>query len=129
QINIVDPPPPPPPPDFTVTSPGSYYVINGEENPVLTLTRGVTYTFAIDTDPSHPVQISGDISGTPYNEGVVNNNINSGALTFTVPLNAPNILFYLCSLHLFGGMIDVVDPPEPTPLVKILSVDVDISNV
>ncbi len=128
QINIVAPPPPPPP-DFSVTSPGSYYSINGEESPVLTLTRGVTYTFGIETDPSHPFEIATDLGGTPYNDGVVNNNINSGTLTFAVPLNAPDILFYICSIHLFGGMINIVDAPEPPPLVRILAIDVDTSNV
>jgi len=128
QINVVDPPPPPPPPDFSVSSPGSYYVINGEETPLLTLTRGVTYTFAIETDISHPFQIATDLGGTPYNDGVVNNNINSGTLTFTVPLDAPGLLFYICSVHLFGGMIDIVDPPEPPPII-ILSIKVDTSNV
>ena len=128
QINIVDPPTPPPPPDFGVTSPGSFYSINGEETPVLRLTRGRTYTFAINTDISHPFQISSDMTGTPYSEGVANNNIHSGTLTFTVPLDAPGLLFYLCSLHLFGGMIEIVDPPQPPPII-ILSIKVESNEV
>lgn len=121
------PPPPPPPPDFTVTSPGFSYTINGaENNPGLTLMRGRTYAFAIDADPSHPFEIVSDLLGTPYNDGVTNNNISSGTITFSVPANAPAQLFYICSLHFFGGAIDIIDPPPP---VRILSVDVGGAGV
>jgi hypothetical protein len=127
QINIVDPPPPP---DFQVTSPDFYFSIQGQENPTLTLTRGVNYTFAISTDPTHPFQLVSDFAGTmSYDDGVVNNNINEGTLTFTVPMNAPDLLYYICPIHLFGGMINIVDPPQPPPLVLILSIDVGSSNV
>src|SRR6185436_4056805 len=90
-INIIDAPPIT---DFTVTSPGSFYRINGQDpNPTLTLTRGSNYTFGINTATDHPFQISSDIDGTPYTNGVANNNISSGIITFTVPANAPNTLY------------------------------------
>ena len=129
-IQIVDPPPPPPPPDFSVITPGSYYVINsGDPNPTLTLTRGVTYTFFIDADASHPFEIVSDLGGIPWDEGVVNNNISSGLLTFAVPWDAPELLYYICSVHFFGGEIHIVDPPPAPLLVRILSIEVDTSNV
>ena len=129
-IQIVDPPPPPPPPDFIVNTPGSYYTFNGgDPNPTLTLTRGVTYTFFIDADPSHPFEIASDLVGTTWDEGVVNNNIFNGLLTFTVPVNAPDTLYYICSIHFFGGEITIVDPPLPPVLVRIVSLDVSTSNV
>lgn len=122
---------PPPPADFNVTSPGSLFSIDGREpNPELTLTRGSNYTFAINTDPSHPFQIASDPGGTPYNDGVANNGISSGTLTFTVPQNAPDTLFYICPIHLFGGTIRIVNPIEPVaPLVQILSLELSASNV
>jgi hypothetical protein len=129
-IQIVDPPPPPPPPDFFVVTPGGYYTFNGgDPNQTLTLTRGITYVFAIDADPSHPLLIASDWFGTPWDEGVVNNNISNGRLTFTVPFTAPDLLFYVCSIHLFGGEINVIDPPAPPLLVKIVSLNVTDSNV
>ena len=90
--------------------------------------RGVTYRFRIDADESHPFQIVSDLGGISYDEGVVNNNISSGELIFTVPLDAPSILYYICSIHFFGGEIDIIDPPPPF-LVRIVSIDVGSSNV
>ena len=37
------------------------------------------------------------VTALDYNEGVINNNIESGRLTFTVPLDAPDILYYQSS--------------------------------
>src|SRR5688572_28348124 len=107
--------------DFNVTSP-SVFSINGEDNnPPITLTRGQTYTFSISTAVDHPFQIVADnISFTPYNDGVVNNNINNGTLTFTVPMDAPNSLYYICSIHFFGGPITIVSGNMP-PDVSITS--------
>ena len=98
--------------DFNVTTPGFYYAINGinAENPTITLTRGVTYTFAVNTAEDHPFQIV-DNGFSEYNDGVVNNNISQGTITFAVPLDAPSSLQYICSLHFFGGTINIVDPP------------------
>jgi hypothetical protein len=117
--------------DFNVISPGFYYEINGNnaQNPTLTLTRGVTYTFDINTDPSHPVLIT-DGNLDRYDNGVQNNDIFNGTLTFTVPLDAPDTLFYICSIHTFGGQINVIDPPlPPAPNVKVVSVSLTSSSV
>ena len=44
--------------DFTVTSPGFFYAINGAQpNPTLTLVRGQTYTFAVNSSSVHPFEI------------------------------------------------------------------------
>src|SRR5215831_20659602 len=62
--------------DFTVTTPGAAYAytINGmSPNPVLTLTRGKTYTFTISTSSIHPFEITNAPPGS-----VLNNNISSG---------------------------------------------------
>ncbi len=89
---------------FTVTSPGFFYLISGFEgqNPVVTLKRGVTYTFNINTSTIHPFEILGAPSGS-----LSNNNISQGTIVFQVPLDATNY-DYQCSIHFFGNTIVTV---------------------
>ena len=88
--------------DFTVTSSGqSSFVINGQSNPGLKLTRGHTYTFDVDA-PGHPFWIKTvQETGTDnlFDLGVTNNGISTGTLTFTVPPSAPSPLYYQCQFH------------------------------
>jgi hypothetical protein len=98
---------------FTVTNSGvSHYVINGNNDPTLKLVRGNTYTFNLNA-PFHPFYIktvSSTGTGNAYNDGVTGNGTDTGTLTFTVPMNAPNTLFYNCSIHAaMAGTIQVVD--------------------
>src|SRR6185503_20615420 len=106
---------------FDVTSPGSFYDINGQSpNPTITVTRGVTYTFDVNTAADHPFEIVVDQNtGVAYNDGVVNNNISTGTITFTVPQSAPDTLYYICSIHFFFGVINVVGSPNMPPQVSI----------
>jgi hypothetical protein len=97
---------------FNVTNSGSSaYIIDGLSNPTLTLTRGLTYEFLINA-LNHPFWIKTSATtgtGDTYNEGVVNNGITDGTITFTVPLDAPNTLFYICQFHSsMGGTINIV---------------------
>jgi hypothetical protein len=103
--------------DFTVTSPGFFYAINGNQpNPTLTLVRGQTYTFAVNAGPTHPFLIN--------SPGVVNNNISQGTITYTVPTAVSNYT-YICSIHGFGAQIITVAPsPPPPPTIHILSLAV-----
>ena len=99
--------------DFTVTSPGALYQINNvQPNPTLTLVRGETYTFAVNTTPGpfgHPFQILSP-AGTPA-VTATNNNITLGTITFRVPTNAVNYS-YRCSIHTFiTGQIVTIPPP------------------
>jgi len=108
--------------DFTVTSPDFLYSINGQQpNPDLTLVRGRTYTFAVST-PGHPFHIE--------SPGVVNNNIMSGTITYTVPLAAANY-FYICTLHGFmtGRIITIDAPVAPPPTVRIVGLSVGTNLV
>ena len=108
--------------DFTVTSPGFFYSINGAQpNPTLTLVRGQTYTFAISTASSHPFQIISPVGTT------TGNNTSSGTITFTVPTNATNHS-YRCSNHGFGATIVTVEPPTP-PTIHIASLSVTTNIV
>jgi hypothetical protein len=119
--------------DFNVTAPANdfFYTINNQApDPTLTLTRGQTYTFQVNTDSSHPFAITTDFFPVNTPPGVSNNDIFSGTITYVVPMDAPDTLFYVCSLHFFGGMINIVDPlPPPAPNVKIISVSLTSSNV
>jgi hypothetical protein len=117
--------------DFQVTTPGFYYSINGSgQNPDITVVRGTTYTFAVNAASIHPFQISSDPSGTPYDNGVLNNNITQGTITFTVPTDAPDTLYYVCTIHFFYGTIHVINPtPPPPPNVKIISVSYTSNSV
>jgi hypothetical protein len=108
--------------DFSVTSPGSFYSINGKgPNPTLTLVRGRAYTFAVGTSSLHPFQI--------LSPGTANgNNTSSGTITYTVATNAPatNNPGYWCSIHNFSGVILTVEPPPPTIQILNLSVSTNI---
>ncbi|HEX3799097.1 MAG TPA: hypothetical protein VH413_10385 [Verrucomicrobiae bacterium] len=104
--------------DFNVSTPNEEFafLINGVDgSPTITLMRGHTYTFAISTTPGfHPFALGTSLFG-PTPAGVVNNNISTGTITYTVPINAPNCVYY-CSIHGFSGQVVMVDPtPPPTP--------------
>ena len=95
------------PVNYNVTNSGaSAYIFNGgglasASNPGLTLQRGKTYTFTLNV-PGHPFLIkTASVTGTAsaYNDGVTNNGASSGVVSFTVPANAPNTLFYICEFH------------------------------
>jgi hypothetical protein len=99
---------------FTVTPNGtSHYIIDGVNDPTLTLERGSTYTFNVSAG-GHPfwiktVQSTG--TGNAYNDGVTNNGVQNGVLTFTVPQTAPSTLFYNCSIHsAMTGQINIQAP-------------------
>ncbi|MGO4817477.1 cupredoxin domain-containing protein [Flavobacterium sp. W22_SRS_FP1] len=92
---------------YSVTANGtSSYVFNGEgltnsNNPNFTFKRGGTYTFNMSA-AGHPFYIN-TIQGTgtanAYNSGVTRNGAVTGTITFTVPMNAPNTLYYNCQFH------------------------------
>ena len=103
-------------PTISVTFSNTTYSIsvNGVDlgsNPVLTLTKGQTYKFDLNV-PSHGFNLttsSGSVSGNLYSNGLkgLNGTTTTNDTTkfiWTVPLNAPNILFYQDgnSLNNFG---------------------------
>jgi hypothetical protein len=105
--------------NFSVINNGlTSYRIGGVDNPTLSLTRGVTYTFTIAAT-GHPFWIKTVASvGTAnaYNTGVTNNGIDNGTLTFVVPLTAPATLHYCCEFHAsMTGTINVSDPVPVQP--------------
>ncbi len=113
--------------DFAITSPGFFYSFNGAGvNPTITLTRGKTYTFSVNTDSFHPIAFSSQTGGTP--PGVTGDNgSSSGTITFAVPLDAQDCI-YFCVIHGFGGTIQMIDPPTP-PTVTLLGLNLGSSLV
>ena len=88
---------------ITITNSDSgAYAINGNNNATISLIRGNTYNLVI-TATGHPFWIqtvSGGYSiNNIYNFGVTNNGTQNGTITFTVPSNAPNTLYYACQFH------------------------------
>lgn len=112
---------------FTVSNVGAtayQFDFSSLENPELELTRGSTYEFAVNT-PGHPFFIKTNQStGTDdtFDEGVTNNGASTGTITFTVPDNAPDVLFYICEFHgSMTGRIRIVDANETSSF--------DVSNI
>ena len=91
---------------------GAPYVINGETpNPTITVVRGQRYTFTVNA-PNHPLWIKSTQTlgtGDAY-YGASNNGITSGVITFVVPYDAPDVLYYNCQYHLADrGIINVIN--------------------
>jgi hypothetical protein len=98
------------------------YLFADGSNPTITVTRGSVYTFEMDTT-GHPFFIQ-TVPGA-YNANQVytsgTNNLGSsvGDITWTVPENAPDTLYYVCQNHeAMSGKILVVDPaPKPSLII------------
>ena len=85
---------------YTFTGKGLTGAVN---DPTLTLSRGHTYIFE-NRSGGHPFYIKTSIAngGTndAYNTGVTNNGGGNGTeIVFTVPHDAPDLLYYQCSSH------------------------------
>jgi hypothetical protein len=98
--------------NYNVTSSGtSAYIINGASNPTLTLVRNQTYFFTVNAS-GHPFWIKTAATtgtGDQYNTGVTNNGDDVGGITFTVPGDAPNTLYYICQFHgSMQGTINII---------------------
>jgi hypothetical protein len=87
---------------FVVTEdgPGEHYVFDGTpSSPDIVLIRGLTYYFEANV-PGHPFWIQSTPGAFDINsvltDGIINNGVEVGTLTFTVPEDAPDILYYAC---------------------------------
>ena len=105
--------------NFRVANEGtSAYVIDYQPNPTLTLVRGNTYTFTLVLTGIFPFYIK-TIPGTGnvnlYNTGVTNNGASVGTITFTVPQDAPNTLYYSSSTQInMQGTFNIIDATAGT---------------
>ena len=90
---------------YTVTTAnGSVYQfdITSGDNPSLEFIRGATYKFDYSSHTGHPVLFSSsnpDSSTTAYTTGT---SIASNVISFTVPHDAPDTLYYYCQNHPTG---------------------------
>ena len=90
----------------TVSNPGSgnKYYLDGVLSANPTLTRGATYTFdqSDSSNSGHPLVFGTTAEGNNYSDGVTTSGTpgSAGAFTrITVPHNAPDTLYYHCSVH------------------------------
>ena len=99
--------------DYTFTGSGFSVATN---DPDIYLVRGQTYRFDNQTS-GHPFRIQSTTAtpggGTQYNTGVTNQDATGGTgtnvLTFVVPMDAPDKLYYQCTSHSsMFGTINVV---------------------
>ena len=98
--------------DYTFTGPG---LIGAENDPVLYLVRGQQYKFT-NTMGAHPFRIQSIVNGstgTQYNDGITNNDVSNGTLTWDVQFDAPNLLYYQCTSHgNMGGKIYILNSED-----------------
>ena len=91
----------------------SSWLIDYEANPTLTLTRGNTYTFNLVQDAPYKFYIkTAQTYGTTnlYSNGVINNGATQGLVTFTVPQDAPNTLYYVNDAEFnLRGTFNIID--------------------
>jgi len=88
---------------------------NGFSNtpePDITLIRGATYQFdTTAAGATHPLEIRTALGGSAYSSGVTNNGVAESIISFTVPTNAPNTLYYQCTNHAnMEGTLNIVEP-------------------
>lgn len=112
---------------YAVTNSGaSAYVINSSNNPTLNLKRGWTYTFNVNAS-GHPFWIkTAAVTGTgsTYSAGVTNNGAAVGTVTFVVPQNAPNTLYYICQFH--GSMLGTINITDADADVTTLDINMAV---
>ena len=95
--------------DYGISGPG----LTGTENdPTFYLTRGQQYKFTNNLG-AHPFRIQSTPNGSvgaQYNDGITNNDVTNGTLTWNVQFDAPDIVYYQCTVHPnMGGKIYIVD--------------------
>ena len=104
---------------FRVSNQGtSAFVINYENNPTLTLIRGNTYTFELSLNAPWNFYIKTQASlgvNNQYTSGVTNNGTSVGSITFVVPTDAPDVLYYCNNLQPnMSGQFNIINAQPGT---------------
>ena len=104
--------------ETVVTVTGMKFYIDGIQQAEVGLYRGFTYTFeqSASSNSAHPLRFSTTDDGThgggsQYTDGITYTGTqgSNGLLTFTVPLDAPDNLYYYCQYHgNMGGVIQIL---------------------
>lgn len=97
---------------FTVTASGNKYYIDGIQTPSLTLFKGQTYVFDYSTASSHPFVFQTNSSGNYDASTVITQgwSVENNVVTYQVPQDAPQNLYYVCTQHLqMGGSVQTYD--------------------
>ena len=105
--------------NFRVSNNGaSAFVIDYEPNPTLTLVRGNTYTFTMVLNQPFPfyIKTTPSLGNTNlFNNGVTNNGAVLGTITFVVPQDAPDTLYYANSTQAnMQGVFNIIDATPGT---------------
>lgn len=82
-------------------------------DPILYLARGLTYQFVNNSGTGGEIIIKSGFStdaSLTYNDGVIGNGTTNSTITFTVPYNAPNTLYYMSNTNTGMGNTIVVFP-------------------
>jgi hypothetical protein len=91
----------------------SSYIIDFAANPALTLVRGNTYNFDLSLTGIFPFYIKTAATlGTTntYDSGVSRNGATTGTISFVVPQDAPDTLYYLNSTEVnMRGQLNIID--------------------
>ena len=91
----------------------SAYQIDYQPNPALTLARGNTYVFNLNLNGNYPFWIKTAATtgvGDAYNSGVSRNGALIGLVTFVVPQDAPDTLYYASQTEAnMQGVLNIVD--------------------
>jgi len=92
-----------------------------EDNPILKLYRGNTYKFNVNAK-GHPFWIMTEpykdgSTNLFYTSGVTNAGTDYGTVTFTVPTDAPDTLYYQCGNHdAMYGILQITDITSTTEI-------------
>ena len=101
-------------------SPAFVFNSNLEQNATIELFRGQTYNFQVSTPEmkfSIRTERNLDDEFIYEDNSLINNNIEEGTITFTVPNDAPNRLYYVDSNNInAGGIIRISDADEATAI-------------
>jgi len=92
---------------YQFTGPG---VSDAAEDPTIYVLRGRRYEF-VNNMGAHPFEIRSAINGSAYApaDGLTNNGVSNGTLTWDVRFDAPDTLYYQCTAHpSMVGQITVV---------------------
>ena len=100
---------------FTPTGSGTV-----TRNPTITLYRGQTYYFEVNS-PGNPFSIKTTRTAGTLDRyatyGLQNNAIETGTITFTIPVDCPSVLYYQSESDIdLGGVFHVLDIDENTYL-------------